>query len=62
MQACESDSGWLLESTEACRLLVDAPTYCRYRMPRTQSGITGPTPVSKSSGRSEVVSDPQQNG
>jgi len=62
MQGCESDSGLLLESTEACRLLVVAPTHCRYRMARTLPEITGPTPVSKSSGRLEVVSDPQQNG
>jgi hypothetical protein len=62
MQGCEFHSGLLFESTEAYRLLVVAPTYCRYRMPRTQSGITGPTPISKSSGRPEVVSGPQQNG
>ena len=62
MQGCESESGLLLESTEACRLLVVAPTHSGSRMARTLREITGPTPVSKSSGWLEVVSDPRQNG
>ena len=61
MQGCESDSGLLLESTEACRLLVVAPTHCRYRMTADSQGLPDGRPVSKSSGRPAVVSDPQQN-